>query len=1297
MSEDCADKSCCVLPIVVSYMLAILLRQTFEWVRNRVSVWPPYTLLVFGLACITTVVTNTNQAAHDKLDKYMNCMLDISSSTLLHVVLPLLVFQPTFTTEMQMFKRSLNQVLLLAVTGFLLMVFLTGVIVSRLYSWQIENSLIFGVIVCFTDPLAVAEVVRVSGVSPNLAALLHGESVISGAMAFISFRLFACLSRQNSHDMQTMRPAGDSHVQELTSLIVETMFAPFVGLAFAMLTVTWIGRIFNETTLEITIVLSLVNIAYLVSEMMYMPGMVTVVVMGLFLSSSRASISHAVEYSMHQFICMLTDIFHSVVFFFSGARLVTAMFENGFTWGDLGVDVLLYLVVIILRGLAVFFLSPVLRRMGYGMSWDHTLTVWLGALNGSHNILLCLLAVEGYDGYKLDRATKQDYKFFHSVMTVILLKQLINTSITRGLLKTFGLRSMPHFKILGLSNAMRILKDVRNKTLNALKSDRFMADADFDIVESDTLLEDMFRRFNQIYLDEKPRYRPKVRSSVVSVERIRDERAESILILLKAQKKTYWRHYDRGLMSKEALHRLLEWADEAADHRGKYLDVGKVMQASKVTPFMKQLKRQFRVKLKQMQQEKYRQNLGGWQYLQDILPVVALNVWHVIDFLLIFLAIAVEFVSGEDYTSVWREIYNDLLLYNILVVGLYGMITLGELLVMRLRFFKIVWYDISLLVVVVGMLDVLVMYLVPKRDYSSVQAGGQTYIRVCFILSRMVRRLGQIELSQFLLRETFRLVENRISDRVSVGFDICCAYVAGQVEVSRQVDQLFSDPNICDDLKRHCNKSKLQIIRTLGILSLEHRNISLNVKTRQAMRIVLNSQHDSIKQLKEEGVLNDTDAAMLIKSIEVKMKRLLTSPPLVDDNADDNIIRNIGWVQGDPALYQFIKERTSILNLKAGAVLADQGEESYTIFIVRSGVVRLERREGGYQLPVIDYLTAGNVLGEINFLTKTARHKSVRCETPATVMLLMEDALEEAVTRTWTPSLPPLIYRMWLGVAKRVAIKVYMENIAFQGISKERLRMRLVNAYLVDDTEGCFIDITPDFGDVILVHGHAMDTFTRLHFKGPCLIPCSTFQLQMLPGKGLYTLVLMVPNHPVEDAAREINPNRHRSELDGTAMALSSSFDGLRLLASEPNFYFKAHVQSKDNGMMNERQLNVISPTTTDDMVNQADLESRLFQGNYTSADDSSDESVEELELSLEIPEPEVDLPDESSGSEDSRDDMFYDNHRRLSHRGHKFNTRPDRAFSARHRMSRYGDKDADVDLEAASRSDDSLVRRYQN
>ena len=40
----------------------------------------------------------------------------------------------------------------------------------------------------------------------------------------------------------------------------------------------------------------------------------------------------------------------------------------------------------------VFFISPVLQRLGLGMSWEHTLTVWIAALSGSFNIIMAMMA-----------------------------------------------------------------------------------------------------------------------------------------------------------------------------------------------------------------------------------------------------------------------------------------------------------------------------------------------------------------------------------------------------------------------------------------------------------------------------------------------------------------------------------------------------------------------------------------------------------------------------------------------------------------------------------------------------------------------------------------------------------------------------------------------------------------------------------------------------------------------------------------------------------------------------------------
>ncbi|XP_076449113.1 sperm-specific sodium:proton exchanger-like [Babylonia areolata] len=540
----------------------------------------------------------------------------------------------------------------------------------------------------------------------------------------------------------------------------------------------------------------------------------------------------------------------------------------------------------------------------------------------------------------------------------------------------------------------------------------------------------------------------------------------------------------------------------------------------------------------------------GWLFWQQqVLMVVLSYGFHLIDTVAMVLAIVIDLDSLGSNNHLVIAMTSGIFIWNCVVVGLYGMIALGELLVMRLRFFKIVWHDITLMIVVMGMVDLIVNSAM--SDLRQMQSGyrGRLFIRLIFIISRNIRLLSMVETVPCLLRSLIKLLEKRISGHLGVGFDICCAYVTGQGEVVRQLDSMVNEPSIRDDLKHTCNRHKMDIIRTLGILALENPTIALSVKTRQAMRIVLNAQHDTVMQLKGDGALLETDASLLSKDLEERMKRVLNSPPLVEDDSLDNIVKNLGWVQGDDELFRFLKDNLDIYHLKANSAVAEQDSEDFNIYIIGSGVGRLEHITGAFDVNVLDYLTAGNTVGELSFLTKSMRHKTVRCETAVTVLALREEVMERVLKMKWNPDLPPVLYRMWLVIAKRVAIKVILDNPEYQGMSTERLRMQIYNGFLIDDQVGTSFAIHSDPADaVILIHGYARDAFTRQPFQGPCFIPSSCFQLTLLPEEGLYTLVLVIPNEPVELAEYNINPTRRGSQIDASVLGLASEGNtGMRL------------------------------------------------------------------------------------------------------------------------------------------------------
>ena len=90
-------------------------------------------------------------------------------------------------------------------------------------------------------------------------------------------------------------------------------------------------------------------------------------------------------------------------------------------------------------------------------------------------------------------------------------------------------------------------------------------------------------------------------------------------------------------------------------------------------------KRQVKTKLRQLQRQS--EEARGWLYWQQlVLPRVLGYGFHLIDTLLIVLAIVVEFVKfcKTDSCDLDEKIRMAVLTWNAVVVGIYGMIALGE-------------------------------------------------------------------------------------------------------------------------------------------------------------------------------------------------------------------------------------------------------------------------------------------------------------------------------------------------------------------------------------------------------------------------------------------------------------------------------------------------------------------------------------------------------------------------------------------------------------------------------------------
>jgi CPA1 family monovalent cation:H+ antiporter len=110
-------------------------------------------------------------------------------SIILHGMLPLLLFAGAFLLDLEQLAREKLTVSLLSVVGTLLSMFLVAGLMFLLSAASIPwmQCLIFGALISPTDPIAVLEMLRRTGVPKRIQAQLAGESLFNDGVGAVLF------------------------------------------------------------------------------------------------------------------------------------------------------------------------------------------------------------------------------------------------------------------------------------------------------------------------------------------------------------------------------------------------------------------------------------------------------------------------------------------------------------------------------------------------------------------------------------------------------------------------------------------------------------------------------------------------------------------------------------------------------------------------------------------------------------------------------------------------------------------------------------------------------------------------------------------------------------------------------------------------------------------------------------------------------------------------------------------------------------------------------------------------------
>ena len=347
----------------------------------------------------------------------------LSKELLFVVVLPGLLFEAAFQIHFTEVWRARGLILLLAVPGLVVAVFLTALLVwwgaNLMAPGAIEfvGAMVFGALISATDPISVLAIFRTLGVDHRLAIIVEAESLFNDGTAIVVFTIV----------LGVASGAGLSLGGAAWEFVRITGFAILVG-ALVGAAVSLLARSINDPMVEITLTVLSAYGAFIAAEFLGLSGVIACVVAGMLTGNwaAKFGMQPASRAAVDAFWSYTAFLLNSFVFLLMGleidlAKLVHFLPEILIGWAAINVAraVLIY---------SNYFIMRAAGRDGLPASWAAVLT-W-GGLRGGLSMVLAL---------SLPRDFSHREMILHMTFGVVLLTLLVQGLTIKPLLRKVGL------------------------------------------------------------------------------------------------------------------------------------------------------------------------------------------------------------------------------------------------------------------------------------------------------------------------------------------------------------------------------------------------------------------------------------------------------------------------------------------------------------------------------------------------------------------------------------------------------------------------------------------------------------------------------------------------------------------------------------------------------------------------------------------------------------------------------------------------------------------------------------------
>uniref|UniRef100_A0A8C5NXZ3 Solute carrier family 9 member C1 n=1 Tax=Jaculus jaculus TaxID=51337 RepID=A0A8C5NXZ3_JACJA len=1050
----------------------------------------PLPVILFLIGCGFETLSFTSF----QVQRYVDSIQWMNPHLFFGLFTPVIIFNVAFDMDVYMLRKLLWQILLITIPGFavnyiLILWYLHSVnkLVLKTIPW-----LLFSAILVSSDPMLTATSIRDLGLSRSLTNLINGESLITSV---ISLTIYSTVININAK-RNTM--TNLTIVHDLMSTIWAYGIQSFLfGILNTKLIQLWVSTILGDDINHISLIFSVLYFIFYVCELTGMSGIFTLAIMGLFLNST--SFKPGDEALLLEFWNCLSFVAFLMVFTFIGLLIPTQTYLY-ISFSDLYYSLNIYFTLIVLRLLIFLLMSPILCRLGHGFTWRSAFIMVWSEMKGWPNITMALLFA--YSDLSLSSDWERSQILFHGV-SVCLITLMVNRLILPAAVAKLGLHDVTSTKYKSVYYTFQHFQELTKSTALTLKFDKDLANADWSIVEKAILLQ------NPYALNQEITEHQKVKCPDCNKEIDETLNIEAMELanrrLLSAQIASYQRQYRNETLSQSAVQVLVGAAGSFGEKKGEHVSaeiIRNYSESKKFLSFMRKLLLNWAYNIK-----KDRGSPSRYWFFRVCNKIVFTDEFENIGNLVLLMNIYPIMIC---WIVQLNKIYqHELKCCNYYFLAFYILEALFKMAAMRKAFISQAWNLFELGITLIGILEVILIEI-SLINYDSNVNGMVIFMRV-------VRLLRILRILKLVTPKLLQIIDKRMSHELSFQYAILKGYVQGEVDVMNIIDQIANSTQIKQVLLERVMRNMEHAMKELGYLEYDHPEITITMKTKEEIHVMLNMAREIVKTLRSKGIIHKVEGAEIYKLIMAKKVKVVDYQSIIKPLTVDEILYHIPWLDKNEDYIHFIQEGAKIVTFDCGNNIFEEGDEPKGIYIILSGMVQLKRTktewgidrtplesEGkGYSEIYTDCMLSGEIIGEINCLTDEPMKYSAICKTVVETYFIPKHHLEVG----FEMRCPLMKLKMWQKIGFSVTVKKIKERLSYEDWNY-KLQLKLCNVFLTDIPLNTKTDIYDEsITHVILVHGSAEDCQLRKIYKAPFLIPVTCHQIQ---GNEPFTKVMMI-------------------------------------------------------------------------------------------------------------------------------------------------------------------------------------------